>query len=191
MRFSLAWIPTTQFFVNEREAKRTLLRTPTIQIDHDLTIREQTNALQNVLDNDRLEHVELKHMLGHRPSQLAALRLTSNWPFEPAMLTTVWFPITWAATMVMASHCVGLTLPGIILLPGSFSGSWSSPKPQRGPEPRYRISLAIFIKETATVLSAPCASTSASCDASASNCESGGVRWDLGSSARGLRTLPY
>lgn len=72
--------------------------------------------------------------------------------------------------MVNASHCVGLTFPGMILLPGSFSGKASSPNPHRGPEPRYRISLAIFINETATVFKAPCASTKASCAASASNC---------------------
>ena len=31
-------------------------------------------------------------------------------------------PITCTATMVMASHCVGFTLPGMIEEPGSFSG---------------------------------------------------------------------
>ena len=36
--------------------------------------------------------------------------------------------------MVMASHCVGFTLPGMMDEPGSFSGMWSSPKPQRGPD---------------------------------------------------------
>jgi hypothetical protein len=36
---------------------------------------------------------------------------------------------TCAATMVSASHCVGLTLPGMMELPGSFSGSSSSPRP--------------------------------------------------------------
>ena len=87
---------------------------------------------------------------------------TSNCPLDPAMLTTVLLPMTWAATMVIASHCVGFTFPGMILLPGSFSGSCSSPKPHRGPEPRYRMSFAIFIRETATVFRAPCASTSAS-----------------------------
>jgi hypothetical protein len=42
-------------------------------------------------------------------------------------------PITCAQTMVIASHWVGLTLPGMIELPGSFSGIRSSPSPQRGP----------------------------------------------------------
>ena len=52
--------------------------------------------------------------------------------------------MTCAATMVKASHCVGLTLPGMIELPGSFSGRINSPRPQRGPEPRYRMSFAIL-----------------------------------------------
>ena len=65
--------------------------------------------------------------------------------------------------------CVGLTLPGMIELPGSFSGIASSPMPQRGPEASQRTSLAIFMSEAASVLSAPCAKTSASWPASASN----------------------
>ena len=55
-------------------------------------------------------------------------------------------PITWAQTMVSASHWVGLTLPGMIELPGSLAGRSSSPRPQRGPEPSRRTSLAIFIR---------------------------------------------
>ena len=85
------------------------------------------------------------------------------------MLTVTWLPMTWAQTMVSASHWVGLTLPGMIDEPGSFSGSRSSPKPQRGPEPSRRMSLAILLRLTATTLSAPDSSTSASCAASASN----------------------
>ena len=71
--------------------------------------------------------------------------------------------------MVRASHCVGFTLPGMIEEPGSLSGINNSPIPQRGPEDSILISLAIFIKDTATVFKAPCASTIASCAASASN----------------------
>ena len=101
--------------------------------------------------------------------------------------------------MVIASTWVGLTFPGMMLLPGSFSGSSSSPSPQRGPlpvhsseslrveipdgdvdvetnpnalrrrSPSSRMSLAIFIKDTAVVLAAPLASTIASCAANASN----------------------
>ena len=71
--------------------------------------------------------------------------------------------------MVRLSHWVGLTLPGMIELPGSFSGSFSSPRPQRGPEPSRRMSLAILVSDTARTLSAPDSSTNVSCAASASN----------------------
>ena len=64
--------------------------------------------------------------------------------------------------MVMASDCVGLTLPGMIDEPGSFSGRTSSPRPLRGPEPSQRMSFAIFISDAASVASAPDANTTAS-----------------------------
>ena len=57
--------------------------------------------------------------------------------------------------MVSASHWVGLTLPGMIELPGSFSGMRSSPRPERGPEASQRTSLAIFISAAASAFSAP------------------------------------
>jgi hypothetical protein len=41
---------------------------------------------------------------------------------------------TCTATMVSASHWVGLILPGMIDEPGSFSGIFSSAKPARGPQ---------------------------------------------------------
>src|SRR5260370_15324607 len=71
--------------------------------------------------------------------------------------------------MVTASHCVGLTLPGMIDEPGSFSGRINSPRPERGPDPNRRISFAILNRPVATQLIAPCANTSASLEASASN----------------------
>ena len=71
--------------------------------------------------------------------------------------------------MVSASAWVGFTLPGMIELPGSFSGIRISPIPQRGPDARRRTSLAILKSETATVFSAPWAKTSASRDERASN----------------------
>ncbi len=55
-------------------------------------------------------------------------------------------------------HCFtlrGLTLPGMIDEPGSFSGKINSPKPQRGPEASQRTSFAIFINDAASVLNAP------------------------------------
>ena len=60
--------------------------------------------------------------------------------------------MTWVATMVSASAWVGFTLPGMMEEPGSFSGSTSSPMPERGPDPASRMSLAIFVRETASVL---------------------------------------
>ena len=71
--------------------------------------------------------------------------------------------------MVTASHWVGLTLPGIILEPGSFSGMINSPRPQRGPDDNSRISLAIFIRLQATVFKAPLTSTNVSWQANDSN----------------------
>src|SRR5580704_11002552 len=54
------------------------------------------------------------------------------------------------AIMTIASHCVGLTLPGMIDEPGSLLGSFSSASPQRGPEASQRMSLAILISATAS-----------------------------------------
>src|SRR6266478_439258 len=89
--------------------------------------------------------------------------LSSKLPCEPAKPMAASLPITWMATMVMASHCVGFTLPGMMEDPGSFSGSVSSPKPQRGPDASQRMSLAIFMSDAARVLSAPEAKTISSC----------------------------
>jgi len=43
--------------------------------------------------------------------------------------------------------------------PGSLAGNDISPKPERGPDAKNLISLAILKSETATVLMAPCAAT--------------------------------
>ena len=64
---------------------------------------------------------------------------------------------------------MGFTFPGMIELPGSFSGIVISPSPERGPDASQRTSLAIFMRPTASVFSAPWAETSASCAARASN----------------------
>ena len=85
------------------------------------------------------------------------------------MFSATSLPNTCAQSMVIASACVGLTLPGMIELPGSFSGSEISPIPERGPEASRRRSFAIFVSAAASVFSAPCANTSASCPASAAN----------------------
>ena len=95
--------------------------------------------------------------------------LSSRWPLAAAKPTAASLPMTCTQTIVIASHCVGLTLPGMMLLPGSFSGRCSSPSPHRGPLPSRRTSLAILKHATASVLIAPLAATSASCPASAAN----------------------
>ena len=106
-------------------------------------------------------------------STLAAISglntLSSKWPLLAPMLTATSLPITWAATMVSASGCVGFTLPGMMLEPGSLSGITISPMPLRGPLLSMRMSLPIFMRETARRFSAPLSSTMASCAASASN----------------------
>ena len=81
--------------------------------------------------------------------------LSSKWPWLAATLTTVWLPITRVATMVMASDCVGFTLPGMMEDPGSFSGRLSSPSPERGPEARKRTSLAILKRSPARAARLP------------------------------------
>ena len=79
----------------------------------------------------------------------------SKCPWEPAIVIPLWLPITLTQTIVTASDWVGFTLPGIIDDPGSFAGKISSPYPALGPDPKNLISLAIFIKQTAVVLSVP------------------------------------
>ena len=86
--------------------------------------------------------------------------------------------------MVSASAWVGLTLPGMMEEPGSFSGKISSPRPERGPEPRSRMSFAILKSEAATLTSAPCAKTMASWEASAANLFGAEVKGSLVSAAR-------
>ena len=51
-------------------------------------------------------------------------------PLLPATVVATWFPITCAATMVIASDWVGFTFPGMIEDPGSFDGRTSSPRPR-------------------------------------------------------------
>ena len=71
--------------------------------------------------------------------------------------------------MVMDSHCVGFTLPGMMDEPGSFSGIKISPNPSRGPLASQRTSFAIFIRLQASAFIAPCANTIASLEVSAWN----------------------
>ena len=87
---------------------------------------------------------------------------SSKLPWEAAKPMAASLPITCTATIVTASHWVGLTLPGMMELPGSLAGMVISPKPRRGPLASQRTSLAIFIMFAASALTAPWAKTTAS-----------------------------
>ena len=87
---------------------------------------------------------------------------SSKFPWDAAKPTATSLAITWTATMVTDSHWVGFTLPGMMELPGSFSGIKISPRPQRGPLASQRMSLAIFIISAARPFKAPWAKTSSS-----------------------------
>src|SRR5579884_2666606 len=100
--------------------------------------------------------------------------LSSKWPCMPPTATAASFPITCAATCVTTSGITGLTLPGMIDEPFCSSGRKISASPARGPEPRKRRSLAILVRLTASVLSAPDVSTSPSRAACDSNASAGG-----------------
>ena len=99
--------------------------------------------------------------------------LSSNWPWSPPTVIAVSLPITCAETCSTTSGRTGLTLPGMIEEPFWSSGRKISPMPARGPEPISARSLAILVSETATTLSAPDSSTSASRFPCASNGSSG------------------
>ena len=97
-------------------------------------------------------------------------------PAAPPSATPASLPITCEHTIIIASHCVGLTLPGMMDDPGSFAGNESSPSPARGPEPSMRTSLEIFSNESAIVLSMPLSAICASCAASDSNLFGAGTK---------------
>src|SRR5205807_1050125 len=77
--------------------------------------------------------------------------LSWKFPCEPANATAWSFPNTCTATMVSASHCVGLILPGMIDEPGSFSGMRSSANTARGPQahPRDTVERLIELRHPA------------------------------------------
>src|SRR5437660_12714476 len=76
---------------------------------------------------------------------IGRMALSSKFPWLPANATALSSPITWMQTITIASCWVGLTLRGMIVEPGSFSGNRISPRPQRGPDASQRVTLAIYI----------------------------------------------
>ena len=83
------------------------------------------------------------------------MTFSSKLPKLPLKVMAASLPRTWAQTCSSISHITGLTLPGMMEEPGWVAGRRNSPKPRRGPEPSKRMSLAILMRLTATVLSAP------------------------------------
>ena len=59
------------------------------------------------------------------------IALSSKFPWDPPEAMALSSDWTWMQTMTMASHWVGLTLPGMIWEPGSLAGRSSSLSPQR------------------------------------------------------------
>ena len=78
------------------------------------------------------------------------------------MVTVRSLPRTRAIAIVSDSTITGLTLPGMMLLPGCTAGSAISPMPATGPQPISRMSEPIFQRLVAVVRSTPCADTSES-----------------------------
>jgi hypothetical protein len=95
-----------------------------------------------------------------------SITLSWNAPDWPATVTVTSLPMTCAATIVTASGTTGLTLPGMMLLPGCSAGRDISLNPASGPLFIQRRSLAIFIRLTASVRNWPDSSTAVSCAAS-------------------------
>ena len=58
---------------------------------------------------------------------------SSKAPVVPAKATAASLPTTWATTCTTISGMTGLTLPGMIELPGWRSGRWISASPAAGP----------------------------------------------------------
>ncbi len=72
------------------------------------------------------------------------ITFSSRLPWLPEKPTVASLPMTCAQTIIVASQITGLTLPGMIELPGCRSGRWISASPVRGPDDSQRRSLAIL-----------------------------------------------
>src|SRR5260370_16304848 len=80
---------------------------------------------------------------------IGIITFNSKLPAAPHQAMVASYPITWAQTISRLSAITGFTFPGMILDPGWTSGTFSSPNPQRGPEPSQRMSLAILVAAVA------------------------------------------
>ena len=100
----------------------------------DALLGQQCNAEVRI----RIDSNRLRAITGTRT-------FSSKAPCVPATVTAMSLPITWAATWSTTSGITGLTLPGMIEEPFCSSGSASSTRPVRGPEPISTRSLAILV----------------------------------------------
>src|SRR3954452_21980820 len=108
----------------------------------------------------------------------------------PQIVIVASLPTTWAATISTASGITGLTLPGMIELPGCRLGIEISPMPQRGPEASQRTSLAILVSEAGSVLKAPAVSPAGSLPPRAPNRSGPGAKAEPARSDSPELTLP-
>ena len=92
-------------------------------------------------------------------AMIGIMTFNSKLPAWPQKVMVASQPMTCAATWSTDSQITGLTLPGMIEEPGWVSGRLISPRPHLGPEASQRRSLAIFVRLTANVFSAPLAWT--------------------------------
>jgi hypothetical protein len=115
-------------------------------------VGEQVDRVAEVVDEDRLADVQLE--VAARAGDATATSL----------------PKTWTATMIIASHWVGLTLPGMIELPGLVLGQvqLAETRTRSRTEPADVVG-DLEVRLAASVLRAPWAKTSASCAARAAN----------------------
>ena len=87
---------------------------------------------------------------------------SSSCPASAALAIVTSLPMTLKQAWLQTSAMTGLTLPGMIELPGCRSGSLISAKPAFGPEAIIRKSLHILDRLTASTFSAPEANASVS-----------------------------
>ena len=111
--------------------------------------QDSKNNAMNMLSLFELNSLILRHSNEISEGEKQRIALIRSIINEPEIVIAVWLPITCIQTIVKASICVGLILPGIIEEPGSFSGNKSSPNPDLGPEAKKRKSFVILNKETA------------------------------------------
>src|SRR5476651_2645306 len=112
--------------------------------------------------SNRLELASNSMLLNRFWATMGNITFSSKLPDCPATVIVASLPMTCAATIAVASGITGLTLPGMIEEPGCRPSSSISPRPANGPEFIQRRSLAIFIKDTAVVLSCPETATAVS-----------------------------